>query len=291
MKSAAFIGLLLSLFSAEGSRVAVHEHSTANWGRSCESLQTRFGDQSTRLTQLEGMRSMVASISILRTLRRANARECDWVQDGNLDTSAIEELAAHGLQQGPCYSEYQAAIQAAHDLPEEEQISAANDAIVLLFSEDCSAGTPEPPELDTSDEEMEEEMDDTTDDVMEQLVQSSESSLIQQNDPGSIGLAGAATIWIVGGWYVALTSLPLFIAAVLGAILFGLLCNLLGHTLVRIFRYIRCKMFGSSCSEYAPATWARALIGVGCGITGVAAGPFTAVLGLQGLSVLAGIPR
>jgi hypothetical protein len=280
MKSAAFIGLVLSLFSAEGSRVALHEHSTANWGRSCESLQTRFGDQSTRLAELEGMRSMVASISILRTLRRANARECDWVQDGNLDTSAIEELAAHGLQQGPCYSEYQAAIQAAHDLPEEEQISAANDAIVLLFSEDCSAGTPEPPELDTSDEEMEEEMDDTTDDVMEQLVQSSESSLIQQ--PLSVGTA--ALIWTVGGWSFALSSLPLFIGAVLGAILFGLLCNLLGHTLVRIFRYIRCKMFGSSCSEYAPATWARALIGVGCGITGVAAGPFTGLLGFSVLS-------
>ena len=94
------------------------------------------------------------------------------------------------------------------------------------------------------------------------------------------------------GWSFALSSLPVFIGAVLGAIVFGLLCNLLGHTLVRIFRYIRCKMFGSSCSEYAPATWARALIGVGCGITGVAAGPLTAVLGLQGLSVaFAAIPR
>ena len=283
MKSAAFIGLVLSLFSAEGSRVALHEHSTANWGRSCASLQTRFGDQSTRLAELEGMRSMVASISILRTLRRANARECDWVQNGNLDTTAIQEVAVGGLQQGPCYSEYQAAIQAAQDLPEEEQISAANDAIVLLFSEDCSAGTPEPPELDTSDEEMEEEMDDTTDDVMEQLVQSSESSLIQQNhdsqQPGALSGAALATIWVVGGWHVATLSLPLFIGAVLGAILFGLLCNLLGHTLVRIFRYIRCKMFGSSCSEYAPATWARALIGVGCGITGIAAGPFTATMG------------
>jgi len=278
MKSAAFIGLVLSLFSAEGSRVALHEHSTANWGRSCESLQTRFGDQSTHLSELEGMRSMVASISILRTLRRANARECDWVQNGNLDTTAIQGLAVQGLQQGPCYSEYQAAIQAAHDLPEEEQTSAANDAIVLLFSEDCSAGTPETPELDTSDEEMEEEMDDTTDDVMEQLVQSSESSLIQQNhdsqQPGS-----AVAVFVIGGWSVALSSLPVFIGAVLGAIVFGLLCNLLGHTLVRIFRYIRCKLFGSSCSEYAPATWARALIGVGCGITGIAAGPLTSFLG------------
>jgi len=278
MKSAAFIGLVLSLFSAEGSRVALHEHSTANWGRSCESLQTRFGDQSTRLAELEGMRSMVASISILRTLRRANARECDWVQNGNLDTTAIQEVAVQGLQQGPCYSEYQAAIQAAHDLPEEEQISAANDAIVLLFSEDCSAGTPEPPELDTSDEEMEEEMDDTTDDVMEQLVQSSESSLIQQNHDSQQPLS-AVGFYVIAGWSVALSSLPVFIGAVLGAIVFGLLCNLLGHTLVRIFRYIRCKLFGSSCSEYAPATWARALIGVGCGITGIAAGPLTSFLG------------
>ena len=86
-----------------------------------------------------------------------------------------------------------------------------------------------------------------------------------------------------------MSSLPLFIGAVLGAIVFGLLCNLLGHTFVRIFRYIRCKMFGSSCSEYAPATWARALIGVGCGITGVAAGPFTAVLGFEGLGAVANV--
>jgi hypothetical protein len=230
---------------------------------------------------------MVASISILRTLRRANARECDWVQNGNLDTTAIQEVAVRGVQQGPCYGAYQAAIQAAHALPEEEQISAANDAIVLLFSEDCSAGIAEPPELDTSDEEMEEEMDDTTDDVMEQLVQSSENSLIQQNQDSQWGeergLAAMAYM-VVAGWSVAVTSLPFFIGAVLGAILFGLLCNLLGHTLVRIFRYIRCKMSGSSCSEYAPATWARALIGVGCGITGVAAGPWAGLIGLSVLS-------
>jgi len=283
MKSASFIGLVLTLFPAEGSRVAVHEHSNVNWGRSCESLQTRFTDQSTRLPELEGMRSMVASISLMRTLRRANARECAWIQ--NCDTTAIQEIAARGLQQGPCYSEYQAAIQAAHDLPEEEQVDAANEALVLLFSDDCSAGTAQAPEINTSDEEMEEEMDDTTDEVMDQLAQSTESSLIQQNQdsqqPIIIGTAaGTATLLIVGGWVLAFQSVAFFIAAVLGAIVFGLLCNTLGHTLVRIFRYIRCKMFGNSCEEYAPGTWARALIGVSCGITGLAAGPLTGTLGL-----------
>ena len=268
--------------------MSVHEHAKANWGRSCESLQTRFSDQSTRLAELEGMRSMVASISLMRTLRRANARECVWVE--HADTTAISELAANGLQQGPCYSEYQAAIQAAHDLPEDEQINAANDAFVLLFSEDCSTGIVEAPELDTSDEEMEEEMDDTTDEVMDQLVQTSESSLIQQHQdsqPGPLSVGQIIIAYTVGGWQLALASLPWFIAAVLGALVFALLCNLLGHALVRIFRYIRCKMFGSSCSEYAPATWVRALIGVGCGVTGVAAGPLTGVLGVRGLSVLA----
>ena len=145
--------------------------------------------------------------------------ECVWVE--HADTTAISELAANGLQQGPCYSEYQAAIQAAHDLPEDEQVNAANDAVVLLFSEDCSTGIVEAPELDTSDEDMEEEMDDTIDEVMDQLVQTSESSLIQQHQDSQsppLGAATVAALWVIGDWQVAVTFLPLFIGAVLGAL-------------------------------------------------------------------------
>merc|ERR1719215_2581786 len=57
----------------------------------------------------------------------------------------------------------------------------------------------------------------------------------------------------MGGW-------PFVIAAMLVGLLMGMLCNTVAHMIMRIFRCIRCKAFGSSCSEYSSAGWAQVLI-------------------------------
>jgi len=269
----------LVVSSVESARVTVEEHDHASWGRSCEALEERFRQQEANLAGREGARALVGSISLMRTLRRANARTCPWME--HVDTSALMRVAHTYLKDSPCYDESQAAMQLAQNLPDDEKESAMLDAMVMLFSEGegCSTEVAEAPELGESEDELEEEMDDTTDEVMEELAQeSSESSLIQkQGDPGLV-LGGS-----VIGWAFSAIGGPLvFLGTVVLAIAIGLLCGFLMHLLVRVFRYIRCKIFGGSCSEYAPATWLKALVKVGCALTGIIAGPW-ANFGLGGL--------
>lgn len=279
--------LIAFLSSVDGARVGVHNQGDLKWGRSCESLEGRFQQQTGRLQDVEGMRAVVTSISLMRTLRRANARECDWATSGDVDMSGFTQALSH-LREAPCYPQYQTAIEAARHLPEDEQESATNEAIVLLFSQDCGAESTDPPALDASEEEMEEEVDDTTDEIMDGLAAAEESSLIQE-DQNPLGFFYGTAFW---GWLFAFESIPVLIAVILGCIVFAIFCTQLMHIIVRIFRWMRCKMFGNSCEEYAPATWVRVLITGGCSLSSLFFGPGTALAGAFYLDALwTALPR
>lgn len=257
----AFLILVLSGTLAEGARVNVEDHHQATWGRSCGSLKTRFTRQQAHLREVEGARAMAGSISLMRTLRRANARHCRWVESGDVDLSAIREVAADYLRQSPCASVAQTAMHAAQNLPEDEKESAMAEAMVLLFSEDCTTETEEVPALDGSEEDMEEEIDDASDEIMGELSSSSQSSLLQQEGSGGyIPILGA--LHVFGGCPACIMGVLLI------TVVFALVCGLIMEILVRIFRYLKCKLFHHGCHRYAPATWFRALSLTGCAFIG-----------------------
>jgi len=269
--SMSLVILALSGSPAQGARIAVHEGSedTTQWGRSCAYLETRFQNQQIRLAESDGTTALVRSVGLMRTLRRA--RNCEWVTSGDVDISAASQMAANYFHQSPCYEPSMAAYTAAQNLPEEEQENAMQDAVAILLSdqEGCAPPTAAAPELNESEEELEEEIDNETDEILEELATASpESSLIQQENPILIG----AFSWGLAG----LASWPVIIASILVGILMGLFCNTLIHLIIRIFRWLRCRMFGhtQSCTEYSPASWVRGLVGAGCGFTGLLFGPF-----------------
>jgi len=217
----------------------------------------------------------------MRTLRRATARNCEWVANPDLDTSAAGEMAAGYLRQSPCYEPAMAASAAAQNLPEEARPAAMEEIWAILLSEnaECTPVIVVSPELHESDEELEEELDDETDEVMEQLTtQPSETSLIQNEQPIQAGFVATSLFtWLfagLGGW-------PIILGSIVAGILLGMVCTHLVHMIVRIFRWIRCKAFGNSCSDYAPATWFRVLARGGCSVTGMLAGPVGLVLGME----------
>jgi hypothetical protein len=263
---------LALLRSVDGARIAIEtadDHQT-QWGRSCASLERRFQHQQTRLTQSEGSRALVQSVSLMRTLRRANARQCE------VDTSAAAELAMTYFRQSPCWDAAYAVGSAAQELPAQERAQAEEQAWEILLSDEEGCAAPslgEIPALTETEEELEEEMDDASDDFMEGATAEPTEASLMQEDQNPLGLAAWYSVFgywaagITGGW-------PLIIASVLFGVLMGLVCGFLVHMMVRIFRYIRCKISGNSCAEYQPATWLRALITAGCGLGGVAYGPF-----------------
>jgi len=278
-----FLVLLLSGKCTESARISTesveHDVDTTQWGRSCSSLETRFLNQQSRLAESEGNAALIRSISLMRTLRRANARDCEWATQGRVDTSVAAEMASRHFQQTPCYEPARDAFNAAQTLPEEEREPAMEVAVTILLSDEegCAPLLVDAPDLNEADEELEGEVDDATDELTEELATSSGSSLMQQeqNPLLTVPWVGAVS-WIsmfVGGW-------PFVIAAILVGILMGMLCNTVVHMIIRIFRWIRCKAFGSSCSEYSPAGWARVLIAGGCGAAGLFGGGFGTLFGI-----------
>jgi len=264
---------------AEGARIEEHTQNVAGWGRTCESLQARFTQQGTNLRKVEGSKAMIGSISMMRTLRRANARECTWIQNGDVDVSALSELAGSYLQKSPCYEQSRSALQSAQDLPAEQRDAALLNGLALLFSEneDCSPDNAAPADVgDEPDDVQEEDIDDTTDQLMELAVSSQDSSLIQQPylcTGFCLVLAFSRFQWEAAG-ASALTN-PLFLVGLLVfSIITALFCGVVMHAIVRIFRWIRCSLTGGSCEEYAPATWLKAIVTGGCSIYGLVLGPF-----------------
>lgn len=264
--SVLLFALALGANPTQGARVATHEFDddVAQWGRSCSSLETRFQTQGARLGEVEGTRQFMASIGVMRTLRRANARACDWVTSGEVDVTAVMQVVHSSLSSAPCYEQARAAAEAAADLPEAERDQALDAAAVLLLSDDCEAEAPEPAALDGSDDDLEEEMDDTTDEIMEDLAASEGGSSLMQAEfhPILVPVLHWEILAVFGGW-------PWIVASILMGIVLGLLCRSLVHLIVRIFRWIRCSLFGRSCSEYKPATWLRRLVGGGCHVGGM----------------------
>lgn len=281
------LALALGGNPTQGARIAVEDDTlaldSARWGRSCSSLHTRFTNQGARLGELEGSRQFIVSISVMRTLRRANARSCAWAANGAAGQAGVAQVmmaAGQALRQAPCHQQAVTALEAAQSLPEAERDQAMDAAAVLLLSDDCEADTPEPAELDASDDEMEEEMDDVTDEIMDGLAEASDegASLLEEGIPsllprGQTGLGGRIAFWwehrnIGIGWQYVVGS-------ILVGIVLGLICQALVHLLLRIFRWIRCnlgKLFGRSCSEYKPSTWLARLVGGGCHIGGIVYG-------------------
>merc|ERR550537_1260965 len=112
-------------------------------------------------------------------MRRANARNCSFVSDPDLDTSEMSRFAAASLRQSPCYEAATAAMADAPNLPEEEREDAMGSAMVMLLSSTCTAEAQEEPELSSPTEEhIEEEIDFETDQILHELSAESGSSLL-----------------------------------------------------------------------------------------------------------------
>lgn len=267
---------LLSATPVRGHRLAVdvEEHELAafekhevasTWGRSCDSIQNRFQQQQSGMADIEpdSMRSVFASISLLRTIRRANARNCSFIQDPNVDTSGASHLAAASLRRSPCYEAANEAVRAAQELPEEERDDAVASAMVMMLSSTCTAESGEAPELSSpSEEEIEEGIDEATDQILDDLSVEPESSLLQTNN----GFVIATDVTFIIGW-----------------ILFGLaiavLCGYLMQFIWNSLKWLRCAMTHSgevsACYDAEAPTWLRYLLTGGSAALCVAGGAYT----------------
>jgi hypothetical protein len=201
-------------------------------------------------------------------------------------------MAARYFQQSPCYEPARDAYTAAQTLPDEERENAMQVAVTILLSEEegCAPLMVEAPELNESDEDLEQELDDDSDGAMEELAGSSGTSLLQQEQN--------PLVVYVFGWLLVGGSWPLVIASIVIGLLMAMLCRSLVHMIIRIFRWIRCRVSGNSCSEYSPAGWVQVLVGGGCGVAGIFLGPWGTIFGANTLlpdaasrSVLSGITR
>lgn len=268
-----FAFLLFSASPAHASRVAVvQQHQAASsWGRSCDSIQSRFQQQQSGLAERSpgSMRSVFASISMLRTLRRANARNCSFAHDSDLDTSGVSQFAVASLRQSPCYDAANAAMQAAQEAPEEEREDAMASAMLMLLSSTCTAEGQEEPELSSpTEEDMEEDIDESTDQILEELSVQSESSLLQ-TDSGYI--IAIEITWIIG-W-------------VLFGLILAVLCGYLMQFVWRALKWMSCAISGGgdSCYEEEAPVWLRYILTGGsaalCGAAGVYGGAVSGFLG------------
>lgn len=101
----------------------------------CDDLRTRVEDHYVRLQSGEHTGVLVQSITLMREVRRAQAKECDWVENGDVDVAAATELAGGYLRGNPCYEQVFAAMRYSESHPEEEREEAMQDAMDILYSE------------------------------------------------------------------------------------------------------------------------------------------------------------
>jgi len=172
--------LLLALAAA--SRVERHEQK---WGSTtCEELQTNF---QTRLTAVRencenlnaehlsrGTRARLTMrmYGIGRTLRRASAQECQWVQDAdNEHVQEARQLVETLMHQNPCADAARAEFAAANEAAtEEERAVTMQRAMSILASDTCD---PTDPSLQESYaeaghlEDMEEQVQEGVEDLMD----------------------------------------------------------------------------------------------------------------------------
>jgi len=233
-------------------------------------LPLRIIQTTTGQGESEGLGNVLVTVSFLRTLRRANARNCDWVHDPNLDMSALKQVAGQRLRQTRCYDAAAATMEAARDLPEEEREVISQNAMLMLLSEteDCSIPEEESEEFTSvSEDEMEEEMDEDTDVIFDSLSDEGSTSLLQQEQsPWANAIlrttitAGRHVGWDIGLW----------VGMFLLMIVWGILCGFLMEFIRRALRWMRCSILyrEPSCYGAPPPNWFRHVIRAGCTVAG-----------------------
>jgi len=242
---------LLNCNPIQGARLAEVENgvlarktaATHTWGRSCESLQTRFQNQQNILVQSEGMQEVVAMVAFMRTLRRANAWDCDWLHDPDLDMSVVAQFARTQLRQSPCFETANATFTAAQDLPTDEHDVAHRDAMLILLSENCTVPEVQAetqPEVAPSDDEVEEEIDETTDDILYELTSQSDTSSLLQQEILPI-----------------LMLVPFFIPFLVVTVIVAISCGMVLQLIRKALLWIWCSIIGGNeaCTTVAPMTW------------------------------------
>jgi len=180
------------------SRIQVHDSgkSEANFGATCEDLQTTFHNRLVSFqtfldaTDLDAMsrtaqvRIMSRTYGIIRPLRRA--RTCDWVIAN--DSQEIEQ--ARGIVQtllagNPCTDAARSELQAGtHAETAELEVQSLGRALSVLTSDDCEVGA-QSEETATADEDVEVQLRNAEDDVqdlIEDAADSQEGAFIQTTD-------------------------------------------------------------------------------------------------------------
>jgi len=146
------LGLVLT-FSAGANRISsgvhrVGQHAQADFGASCDDLQTTFRGHLAQISLLQASEDMTTatqarlsmrSFRIIRTMRRA--RTCSWIQDSDSeDIEQVRGLAQSFLESNPCTGAARAELEAGtNDETEEISVTALSHAMQILMSEDCVA--------------------------------------------------------------------------------------------------------------------------------------------------------
>lgn len=142
--------LLLSAHPVESVRVHsagvdVREsvRGKSEWGTvSCERLQERFNgrvaQQQARVRPDLGFAGSTSLLlqtwSMIRVLRRASERECEWAVGQGFDTSGLAGLTNATLASNPCLGDAQAILRSAEDLEEPAKSNAFLDAMQVLLT-------------------------------------------------------------------------------------------------------------------------------------------------------------
>lgn len=144
------IFLLFSVHPVDSARVRsvrerAHGKSLANseWGTvSCERLQERFnGRVAQQQARLEPNLGFTGSTSLLlqtwsmiRVLRRASERECEWATGQDFDTRGLAGLTNATLASNPCLGDAQSMLNSAQDLQEPERSTEFFNAMQILLT-------------------------------------------------------------------------------------------------------------------------------------------------------------
>lgn len=219
---------------------ATHEENCARWQR--EFVQ--------RSTQVDNLRAQIASgeagnlktaqavlrlRSMTRVYERAARAECPWVEENDVDTSALRNTVQEGLGDNPCFSQAQALLTGQYET-QQEQITAMMMATQFLTTRECDqaaadrfaaqidASAPAEAEESTVEEQLaaaNEEADSVTETLVEGLMDG-DSSLIQLNGSAQfipileelVALVAFLLIWAI----LCVVFIPV-ILMVIGAVL------------------------------------------------------------------------
>jgi len=220
---------------------ATHEELCARW-------QTEFQQRS---VQVDSLRARIASgdagslktaqavlrlRSMTRVYERAARQECTWVQERNVDASALNNTVHQSLGQNPCFPQAQALLTTQFN-SQQEQIVAMLLATQFLTTRECDqaavdrmaaeldASAPNGQEEISVDEQMaaaNEDADTVTDELVENLMEENSTSLIQLSTNAQfipvleelVGLVAFLLIWAI----MCIVFIPV-ILMVIGAVL------------------------------------------------------------------------